>query len=153
MNGFEVSLDELVSHRPPMRFLDRMISVSDSEAVAETLVRADNPLFVAGAGLPGYAGLEMMAQAIAAIDGMKRKAGGLPPKIGFLLGCRRYSVLCADFAEGMRLRIVAKMVFTNGEMFNFECRIEDETGKELALASMNVYAPADPAAFLKAGAA
>ena len=153
MNSFEVSLDELVPHRAPMRFLDRMIFVSDTEAVAETVVRADNPLFVAGTGLPGYAGLEMMAQAIAAIDGMKRKAGGLPPKIGFLLGCRRYSVSRSDFAEGMRLRIVAKMVFTNGEMFNFECRIEDGAGEEIAHASMNVYAPADPTAFLKAGAA
>ncbi len=153
MSGFDVSLDELVPHRAPMRFLDSMIAVSDTEAVAETMVRADNPLFVAGVGLPGYAGLEMMAQAIAAIDGMKRKVSGLPPKIGFLLGCRRYNVSCSDFAEGARLRIEAKMVFTNGEMFNFECRIEDETGSELAQASMNVYAPADPMAFLKGGAA
>ncbi|HEY4124850.1 MAG TPA: hypothetical protein VGM36_09565 [Rhizomicrobium sp.] len=153
MSGLDISLDELVPHRPPMRFLDRMISVSDSEAVAETIVRADNPLFVAGRGLPGYAGLEMMAQAIAAIDGMKRKVSGLPPKIGFLLGCRRYNVSRSDFGEGMRLRIVANMVFTNGEMFNFECRIEDEAGCELAQASMNVYAPVDPMAFLKAGAA
>ena len=102
--------------------------------------------------MPGYAGIEMMAQAIAAIDGMKRKVDGLPPKIGFLLGCRRYSVSCSDFPEGMRLRILAKMVFTNGEMFNFECRIEDEAGGDIAQASMNVYAPADPMTFLKAGA-
>jgi predicted hotdog family 3-hydroxylacyl-ACP dehydratase len=153
MNAFDMPLDELVPHRPPMRFLDRMISVDEVEAVAETVVRPDNPLFVATTGLPGYAGLEMMAQAIAAIDGMKRRTGGLPPKIGFLLGCRRYSVSCSSFAEGMKLHIVAKMVFTNGEMFNFECHIEDEEGAELAQASLNVYAPADPMTFLKAGPA
>lgn len=152
MNGLEISLDELVPHRAPMRLLDRMITVSDTDAVAETMVRANNPLFVAGRGLPGYAGIEMMAQAIAAIDGMKCKVSGLQPKIGFLLGCRRYSVSCSDFPEGIRLRILAKMVFTNGEMFNFECRIEDEAGGDIAQASMNVYAPADPMTFLKAGA-
>jgi len=148
-----VPLDELVAHRPPMRFLDRMIAVSENDALAETVVSSANPLFVPGRGLPAYAGIEMMAQAIASIDGMKRKVGGLPPKIGFLLGCRRYAVNCAEFPEDMRLRIAAKMVFSDGEMFAFECRIEDEAGVEVAKANMNVYAPADPRAFLQDGAA
>lgn len=152
MSMTDLSLEDLVPHHPPMRFLDRMIAVSPSEAVAETIVRTSNPLFVPGRGLPGYAGLEMMAQAIAAIDGMKRKTDGLPPKIGFLLSCRRYHVTSAHFAEGAHLRITATMVFTTGEMFNFDCRIEDEHGDELAKASMNVYAPADPSAFLTSGA-
>lgn len=153
MSMTDLPLEDLVPHHPPMRFLDRMIAVSPSEAVAETTVRTSNPLFVPGRGLPGYAGLEMMAQAISAIDGMKRKTDGLPPKIGFLLGCRRYHVTSAHFAEGARLRITATMVFTTGEMFNFDCRIEDDQGIELAKAAMNVYAPADPSAFLTPGAA
>ncbi len=142
-------LDELVAHRPPMRLLDRMIEVSDSAAIAETVVRADNPLFVPGFGLPAYTGLEMMAQAIAAIDGMKRKMHGLPPKIGFLLGCRRYSVRCVEFREGIRLTVAANMVFSDGEMFAFSCRIDGEDGGELAAANLSVFAPADPLAYLK----
>jgi predicted hotdog family 3-hydroxylacyl-ACP dehydratase len=145
---FAIPLDELISHRPPMRFLDRIVSVSDKQAVAETLVTADNPLFVRGRGLPAYAGLEMMAQAIATIDGMKRKLDGLPPKIGFLLGCRRYIVRCPIFDENMRLKIFADTVFDDGAMFAFECRIDDENGAALAHANMNVFAPADPGAFL-----
>ena len=136
-----------------MRLLDRMIEVSDSAAIAETVVSAVSPLFVPGRGMPAYTGLEMMAQAIAAIDGMKRKMDGLPPKIGFLLGCRRYSVRCADFEEGKRLKIVVKMVFSDGEMFAFECRIDDEDGGALAKANMSVYAPANPLAYLKDGVA
>ena len=126
-----------------------MIEVSDSAAIAETVVSAVSPLFVPGRGMPAYTGLEMMAQAIAAIDGMKRKMDGLPPKIGFLLGCRRYSVRCADFEEGKRLKIVVKMVFSDGEMFAFECRIDDGDGSPLAKANMSVYAPANPLAYLK----
>lgn len=148
MSMVSVPLDELVAHRPPMRFLDRVLEVDESNAVAETVVTPNNPLFVPGRGLPAYAGLEMMAQAIAAIDGMKRKLEGLPPKIGFLLGCRRYEVSCNDFAENARLRIVAKMVFSDGAMFAFECRIEGADGVELARANMSVYAPADPSAYL-----
>ena len=130
-----------------------MIEVSDSAAIAETVVSAVSPLFVPGRGMPAYTGLEMMAQAIAAIDGMKRKMDGLPPKIGFLLGCRRYSVRCADFEEGKRLKIVVKMVFSDGEMFAFECRIDDEDGSPLAKANMSVYAPANPLAYLKGSVA
>jgi len=148
MTAFAIPLEELISHRPPMRFLDRIVSVSDKQAVAETLVTADNPLFVRGRGLPAYAGLEMMAQAIAAIDGMKRKLDGLPPKIGFLLGCRRYTVRCPTFDENMRLKIFADMVFDDGAMFAFECRIDDESSAALAHANMSVFAPADPGAFL-----
>ena len=148
MTDFHIPLDELVAHRPPMRFLDRMLAVNDTKAVAETTVRSDNPLFVGGEGLPAYVGLEMMAQAIATIDGLKRKLEGLPPKIGFLLGCRRYNVVCAHFAENARLTITSNMVFSDGAMFAFECRIDDEDGVMLANANMNVFAPADPTAFL-----
>jgi len=79
---------------------------------------------------------------------MKRRNTGAPPKIGFLLGCRRYTVRPIYFADGVKLTASAKMVFTDGAMFSFECRIDDEDGAELAKANMNVYAPADPKAFL-----
>jgi predicted hotdog family 3-hydroxylacyl-ACP dehydratase len=151
MSAAGIPLDELIAHRAPMCLLDRMLHVTDREARAEAVVRADNPLFVPGRGLPAYVGLEMMAQAIAAIDGMKRKIEKLPPKIGFLLGCRRYSASRAEFAEGERLSIAANMVFGDNAMFAFECRIDGEDGSELAKANMSVYAPADPNAFLKGG--
>jgi predicted hotdog family 3-hydroxylacyl-ACP dehydratase len=145
---FSTPIDEFVAHRPPMRLLDRIIAISENEAVAETVVRADNPFFEPGRGIPAYVGLEMMAQAIAAIDGAKRRNKGLPAKIGFLLGCRRYVVRRANFEESMRLTIAAKMVFGDGTMFAFDCRIDDDKG-EVATAGMKVYAPGDPQAFLK----
>ena len=151
METAEISLDELVAHRPPMRFIHRVLSISDGEAVVEATVGPDNPLFIPGRGLPAYAGVEMMAQAIAAIDGMKRKLEGLPPKIGFLLGCRRYSVDRVAFEENLRLKITATMVFSDGEMFAFECRIEGAGGEAIAHANMNVYAPHDPEAYLNDG--
>jgi len=142
-------IDDVLLHRPPMRFLDRIVSISESEAIAETEVSPANPMFVPGRGLPAYAGIEMMAQAIASIDGMKRQTSGLPPKIGFLLGCRKYSVRGNEFPEGMLLRITVNQVFGDGEMFSFECRIDDQDGGEVARANMNVYAPADPRKFLE----
>jgi predicted hotdog family 3-hydroxylacyl-ACP dehydratase len=141
------SLDELVVHRAPMRLLDRIVSVTDCEVEAEAHIGADNPFFERECGLPAYVGLEMMAQAIAAIDGEKRRQNGRPAKIGFLLGCRRYVTHVPNFAEGMRLTVRAKMVFDDNEMFAFDCSIEDGNGT-LAVANMKVYAPSDPLAFL-----
>jgi predicted hotdog family 3-hydroxylacyl-ACP dehydratase len=141
------TLDEVLVHQPPMRLLDRIVEVSENAIVAEAIVRADNPFFEAGHGLPAYIGLEMMAQAIAAIDGYKRHVDGEPAKIGFLLGCRRYAPSKAFLEEDARLRISAAMVFHDNAMFAFDCSIE-QGGAELATANLKVYAPADPAAFL-----
>ncbi|MGD0143614.1 MAG: 3-hydroxyacyl-ACP dehydratase [Rhizomicrobium sp.] len=150
MTSDELPIDEFIVHRPPMRLLDRIVSVSESDAVAETVVRSDNPFFEPGRGLPGYVGLEMMAQTIALIDGHKRRSCGLPVNMGFLLGCRRYVSKHASFSENEKLTVTASKVFGDGAMFAFDCRLDDERG-EVATANLKVYAPADPHAFLKGG--
>ncbi|GAA0572605.1 3-hydroxyacyl-ACP dehydratase [Rhizomicrobium electricum] len=145
-------IEDLIMHRAPMRLLDRAISIDPQHAVAELTVREDIPFVLPGRGMPAYAGLELMAQTIGMIDGFKCWSEGLPPKIGFLLGCRRYTVACDAFAVGSRLIVSVEMVFNGGEMFSFECRIADPEGRELASAMLNVFAPRDPQAFLRDGA-
>jgi predicted hotdog family 3-hydroxylacyl-ACP dehydratase len=142
------SLDDLIAHRPPLRLLDSIVEISERTVLAETRVRADNPFFQPGYGLPGYVGLEMMAQAIAAIDGFKCYKHGQKAKIGFLLGSRRYLCREEKLDEGETLRISAEMVFADHAMLAFDCRI-DRRGSELATANLKVFAPSDPAAFLK----
>ena len=144
-------LDDLIVHRPPMRLLDRAISIDENQAVAELTVSTDIPFVTLGRGLPAYAGLELMAQTIALIDGFKCHRDGLVPKIGFLLGCRRYTVDCEEFAIGSRLITTVQMVFGGGDMYSFDCRIDDPDGRNLATATLNVYAPQNPQAFLKDG--
>jgi predicted hotdog family 3-hydroxylacyl-ACP dehydratase len=142
------SIEAFLVHRQPMLLLDRIVSLSETEAQAEATVRPDNPFFETGRGIPSYVGLEMMAQAIACIDGMKRRNGGHDAKIGFLLGCRRYVARTDSFADGTRLLVAATMVFGDGEMFSFDCRIDDAVG-EVASANIKVYAPTDLSAFLE----
>jgi predicted hotdog family 3-hydroxylacyl-ACP dehydratase len=92
----------------------------------------------------------MMAQTIAAVDGLIRRNSGKPPKIGFLLGCRRYRADRSYFRLGESLRISADLVFTDGAMFSFECQISLAAGGEIARARLNVYAPDDPQRLMKA---
>jgi predicted hotdog family 3-hydroxylacyl-ACP dehydratase len=141
-------LDELVAHRGPMRLIDRVIEVSHTHAVAEADVRTDNLFFIAGRGVPAYVAIELLAQTIAAVDGFIRHDAGQPPKIGFLLGCRRYVARCPYISSGETLKARAEMIFADGAMFSFDCRIDDSVG-EFAKARLNVYAPDQPAELLR----
>jgi predicted hotdog family 3-hydroxylacyl-ACP dehydratase len=144
---FSQDIDQLIVHRPPMRLLDGIVQISELKAVAAVLIKRDNPFFEEPHGLPAYCGLEMMAQTIAAIDGYRQLSRGLAPKIGFLLGSRKYESQVDYFREGAGLRIAVTMVFTDGQMFSFDGRVLEHDA-EIGRANLNVYAPDSPDAFL-----
>jgi predicted hotdog family 3-hydroxylacyl-ACP dehydratase len=124
-----------------------MIECSETRVRARVVVKAGGPFFVPGRGLPAYVGFEMMAQAVSAYDGWRRRLLGEKPAIGFLLGCRKYSVEAEWFGAGDSLEIEATSLLHEGEMRSFECRILGVGGKAIASGVLNVYRPNDPAAF------
>lgn len=140
---------ELAPHQPPMLLVDRLLSSEDGRQRTESTVRADNPFFVPGRGLPSYVGFELMAQSISIYDGMLRRDDGEPPAIGFLLGCRRYKVTRDWFDEGERLIIEIDSLLDEGEMRSFDCRIVGPEGEEFATGAINVFRPDDPQAYLE----
>ena len=144
MDGFPPIAD-LLPHGPPMILLDRIVAADEDGVVADLLVRPDLPLCRDG-GLPAHAGLELMAQAIAAYAGLRAHRAGMPVKPGFLLGTRRYRSACDRFEAGQRLRIEVRRSYDDGEMANFDCVIRI-AGRSVAEARLNVYQPEDPAAF------
>lgn len=149
MTGQLPPTHELAPHAPPMLLVDRLLSSEDRRQRTETIVRADNPFFVPGRGLPSYVGFELMAQSISIYDGMLRRDAGEPPAIGFLLGCRRYKVTRDWFEEGERLIIEIESLLEEGEMRSFECRIVGPEGEEFATGAINVFRPDDPQAYLE----
>lgn len=142
------STAELAPHAPPMLLVDTVVSSADNRQQTETTVRADNPFFVPGRGLPSYVGFELMAQSISIYDGILRRENGEPPAIGFLLGCRRYKVTRDWFEEGERLMIEIESLLDEGEMRSFNCRIVGPGGEEFATGAINVFRPDDPQAYL-----
>jgi predicted hotdog family 3-hydroxylacyl-ACP dehydratase len=149
MNTFP-PIEELVPHADGMLLIDRVVAVEGELVRSETTIRADNIFFQRGRGVPSYVGFEFMAQTISAYDGLKRRANGKKPAIGLLLGCRKYSVARPFFVKGERLTVESNSLLGEEGMASFECRILDEAGAELASATINVYRPADPEAFLQA---
>ena len=78
-----------VPHRLGMCLLNTLLAVGDEHLYARVVPQRDD-LFATPDGIPGWVGLEWLAQAVAAWAGVQSVMSGDPPKIGFLLGTRRY---------------------------------------------------------------
>ena len=152
-------ITELLPHRATMLLLDRVVAFSDDTLVAEYAPRADawyadaSDASDAGA-MPGWIGIELMAQAIAAHVALKKRAAGLAPKMGALLGTRSYRMLyptVASFAAGQPLRIAVAENFSDASgLAAYDCRIEDGAGAgTLAQALLKVYEPDDFGSFVQ----
>ena len=142
------AITDLVPHAGPMCLLDRVIDAGDEYLVAEVTVRADG-LFADGSGVGAWVGIEYMAQAVAAWAGWRARNGGGAPRIGLLLGSRRYASTRARFTVGQCLRIeVSRTFIADNGLGQFDCRIVDD-GSIVASAALNVYEPDDPAEFLR----
>ncbi|MBK1612137.1 hypothetical protein CKO44_01465 [Rubrivivax gelatinosus] len=139
------AVEAWVPHRGEMRLLDRLLELDDQHALAEVDVPLDG-LFVQDGGVPAWVGLEYMAQTVAAWAGARARRAGGQPRIGFLLGSRRYSARCGAFAAGSTLRISVRceLVADNG-LGQFDCRITTPDGEELASALVSVYETAPEA--------
>ena len=129
-------------HRGLMCLLDRLIEVDVEHAVSEV----DTPssgLFVSDGKVPAWVGVEYMAQTVAAWTGNRARLRGGRPRVGFLLGTRRYSTECSWFDSGKTLRIEARCEFiSDNGLGMFDCRIL--LGADiLATARISVFEPLD----------
>lgn len=148
MDAREVAIECLLPHRDAMRWIDRLVACDPQSVRVEATIRADH-LLADTEGVPGWAGIEFMAQAIACWAGTRALARGENVRPGFLLGTRRYDCHRAHFAFGLRLTIEAHCeLFGDNGLGMFSCRILDGE-EELARANVSVFEPPDPKAFME----
>lgn len=124
-----------------------MILVDDLVAVDELTVhcrvtpsRTDLFFDEAKNGVPGYVGIEYMAQTIGGWSGYHAWLKGEVSPIGFLLGSRRYQAHCHQFECDVMLDVYGEKVMENNGMAVFSCRIE-QNGTLLATSQLNVFVP------------
>ncbi|MFZ2404911.1 MAG: 3-hydroxylacyl-ACP dehydratase [Methylobacter sp.] len=130
---------DLIPHTGSMVLLDRIVDYDDQGLTAELAVRGDGLLGGDDKAVPAWAGIEYMAQAIAAYAGAMARQAGEPIRLGFLLGTRRYSSNVAAFKVGSALTIQVKKIMQDDNLGVFDCRILGE-GVEVT-ANLNVYQP------------
>ncbi|MGH6649221.1 hypothetical protein [Aquabacterium sp.] len=140
-------VEQLVPHRGTMSWLDRIVSVDADGAVAEADIRPGG-FFVRDGGLPAWAGIEYMAQTVAAWAGHRARSEGRQVDIGFLVGSRRYESTRPVFPVGACLHIqVARELIADNGLGMFACRILID-GSVVASANLSVFEPPEGAAFL-----
>lgn len=135
----DCQISELLPHDAPMVLIDRVVSYQSDFIHCQTTIHDHFPFCEEGS-VPSYVGIEYMAQAVAAWNGLMARQQGSTPKIGFLLGTRRLDLPLPCFKVGEVLNIYGKMQYTGDEMGSFDCWI-DVKGKRAAEARLNVYQP------------
>lgn len=143
----QAAVERLLPHRGGMLWIDRVLHCDEHSVSVEAVVRDDHVLAEAD-GVPAWAGIEYMAQCIAAWAGGRALTRGEPVKPGFLLGTRRYEAHRELLAFGLRLRVEAVCeLFGDNGLGLFACRILDGD-EEIAAANVSVYEPPDADAYL-----
>jgi predicted hotdog family 3-hydroxylacyl-ACP dehydratase len=141
-------MESLLPHRGPMLLVDRVLSDDGETTRVAATVRADG-LFVRDGRLPAWAGIELMAQAIGAWAGLRRREHGEAIRLGFLLGTRRFECSGPGFAVGAALEVEARLEIVSEQgLAVFACRVF-EGGAEVASANVNVFQPTDVQRYLK----
>lgn len=139
-------VETLLPHAGRMIYLDRVIAWDAERIVCERVVRRGDSL-VGPAGLPAWAGVELMAQAIAAWNGCQVLTAGGTVRPGFLLGTRAYRADADVFPLRATLVIEAVRQFHDEDgMGAFACTI-DTVGVH-AEARLTVFSPPDPTPYL-----
>lgn len=142
-----IPIEELVPHRGAMCLLERALQADAEQLVAEVVIK-QNGLFCANNQVAAWVGIEYMAQAIAAWAGWHaRQRGGLP-KVGLLVGTRRYECTQPSFALGTLTVNVKREFQADNGLGQFACTIQKD-GDVLARASITVFEPPDPDAFFR----
>lgn len=134
-------INELVPHKGPMLLLDKVIESGEDHLISQVTIK-ENMLFCDEHGLPAYVGIELMAQTIAALAGLRAINKGEDIKIGMLLGSRNYHCEGTHFPLHSTVKISVKEVFFEQDgLAVFECRATGENTS--AHCQLNVYQPQD----------
>ncbi|BDU75678.1 ApeP family dehydratase [Mesoterricola sediminis] len=130
---------QLVAHRPPMLLLAEVLSV-DAEGV-RALARVDPGAWYADpdGSMPGWFGIELMAQAVAAYSGARKQADGIPPRLGYLLGTQCYACEVPAFPAGAELLIEARLEYLDEiGLSAFQCTLS-HAGRPAATALLKTF--------------
>lgn len=138
MDTSSTPVADLVPHGPEMTLIERLVSYDAVRSVAAARIDERSVFFEHG-GVPAWAGLEYMAQAIAAHAGFAARLRGERPAVGFLLGTRAYSSFVSHFEAGAQLSISVEPEITEAGFASFTCSIESD--RLLATAVVTVYQP------------
>jgi len=137
-----------------MVLLDEVLSYDDNSLHAVCTIRPDCILLPDGANaLPGWLGLEIMAQGVGAWAGAHALDAGRPVQLGFLLGTRKLTFGLPEIPVGIVLDVQINLSWQDNatNMGVFDCALACRTpppgrddltpGTLLLSGALNVFSP------------
>jgi len=140
--GEHYEVAQLVPHRGRMSLLDTIVEYGDDWLRAR-VTPAPGAAFATADGVPGWVGIEYMAQAASAFGGIEQVQRGEQPSIGLLIGARYYRCMQDHFPFGTALDVFATIAMRDAEDFAaYDCRIEIAS-RRVAECTLKAYRPRD----------
>ena len=134
-------ITSLVPHAAPMLLLERLCAATATTARCEVRVGETLALFLRDDGaLPGWVGIELMAQTVAAWSGYQGHLRQEEPQIGLLLGARKYQCHLARLPAGSLLTIDCEQLLQDGALASFQCYLRCD-GELVAEARLSTIQP------------
>jgi predicted hotdog family 3-hydroxylacyl-ACP dehydratase len=149
--GERYRVEDLVPHRGAMSLLESIDGYGEDWLRAGLTARPSS-IFAAAGGIPGWVGIEYMAQAASAFGGIEQVQRGERPSIGLLIGARYYRCMLDLIPFGTQLQVCAQLAMRDAEDFAaYDCTL---TAADLVLAecTLKAYRPRDIRDFLPGAA-
>lgn len=113
-------IDELIPHRSPMRFVERLVGEAEDGITCLARVPAACAL-VSHGSVEAFVGLEAAAQAAAVWEAVRRSraGGGGPPRIGYLVAARDVTMYRETIPAGADLFASIRFETAAGPLSNY----------------------------------
>lgn len=120
--------------------VDEILAETAHGVIAAAHISRAHPFFSAEqSGVPSWVGIELMAQTIGLHAGLEARRENLPPRVGYLLGTRRYAPVVPCFPRDAELEIRAERLYLDASGLGaYDCTIVS-AGEVLVNATVTVF--------------
>ena len=136
------NVEPLLPHSGNMVVLDCVTAFGDDFLIAESTVH-ENYILNKNGKLATFAGIEIVAQGVAAWAGCMAVLAGEPIRLGYLLGSRKLMLYTQEIPMGTHLQIEVKKSIQDAMGFGvFDCRLIDLKDNSVILeGALNLFCP------------
>ena len=133
-------LEKILPHKEPMILIDDVIrySIDEKWLMAEVSIDETSQFYDKQInGVPAIVGIEYMAQAIGCYAYYRNDEK--KPKIGYLLGTKKYNIKIDKFAKNQKYIIRVEEIFLDEALASFSCFIYNKHNDIIADSTVTVY--------------
>lgn len=141
MPDIAIPAHDLIPHRPPIVFIDRVTGAVDNCVTSSFTVPRDSPYLDSEGRLMPEALLEVMAQCFAAGAGLQAAGAGREISWGYLAAVRDMRIHTAVFSDDT-LHAEAEHRMSVGPLHIVDCRVLRD-GMPIASAQLKIFVPED----------